>query len=154
MAHCLCHRIDDFNRDDKIKILGIPIFLSGGKRITAENLQHRLIAAHLNTLAFVNLGYLRQKISRYISVNEQSLQSIAYPRLMGLGIIGNGHRHPHLSMLVYIGVANTIVVLDHRHAGKRHHGLNEPFTTPRNDHVQPLIHRGHHTDTFTIGKWD
>ena len=85
-------------------------------------------------------------------MNEQSLEGITHTRLMGLSIIGNIHRHAHLSVLINIGVTNPIVVLDHRHAGKRHHGLNEPFTTPRNDHVQPLVHRGHHTDTFTIGK--
>ncbi len=133
-----------------VEILRRPVLLGRRAHRRAEDRPGFLAAPqfHLSTLQARRHG--GEKLPRHRLVHQQGFQGVAHSRLLCLGIDHDLLRHGQVRRFIDEHMADPVVVLYHRHARQRDHGLDQPFAPPRNDEVEIAVHGGHLLHALTV----
>jgi hypothetical protein len=72
-------------------------------------------------------------------MHQQGLHGIADTGTLYLGVIANLFGHPEIRSRIYIGMADTLIMLDYRYARVSTHLFNQPFASPGDDQVYKFV---------------
>ena len=158
VADGLVHAGHDLDADDRRQVLLRPVGLGrihqlGARHASQEHAGFR-VAPHLDALGGVHRADGRQKSRRHAAGDQQALAGVAGAVLLGLGVVGHGHRHRDVAGVVHIGVAVAVEVLDHRHPGFAADPLDQTLAAARDDHVHMLGHGDQVADGRAVGGGD
>ncbi len=120
---CLLHVFDDPDRENQIEIFLRPVVFRG----PLDPRHHR---AGLFTTTDLDAGRLklgdhrRQKFRRDRFVHQQGFHGIADRGALNLGVEADALGCFQRRVFIDVHVTNSLVVLDHRNSGIRHHGAD------------------------------
>ena len=83
---------------------------------------------------------MRQEFRRHALGHEQALAGVTGAVFLGLGVVGDAHRHGGVAGVVDVYVTVAVQVLEHRHFGVAADALDQAFATAWDGHVDILGH--------------
>ena len=138
VLHRLLHTVHDAHGQDEIQELRAPVGVAG--RLHARRKLHGPRAApDLHAGLLIALDERREERRRDFLVHEECLHGVASAGALHLGIEADGLCHGRVGCVVHVGVADALVVLDHRDGGLLHDELHEAFAAARDDEVDQLV---------------
>ena len=124
--------------------------LSVGARHAGQDGPRLGVAAHLDALVRIDHADQRQKFPGHATCHQQALAGIAGAVLLGLGVVGDLHRHLDVAGIVDVDMAIAVQVLDHRNPGLAADALDQALAAARNDQVDELRHGDQLGDRLAI----
>ena len=96
----------------------------------------------------------RQHLRRDRLRHQQRLHGVAGAVALGLGVVGDAHRHFRVGAVVDVDVAHAVEVLDHRDARLARQALDQLLAAARHDDVDVLAQRDQLADRGAVGGGD
>ena len=145
-------RVDHPDTQDQIEIFGRPILLRGRLGLIAENLADPFVTAQLHALGRQRRAGHREEFSGHIAMDEQRFHGVADTRALALRVERDLFGHLEVGRAVDKHMANTVVVLDHRHARMLHDSLDERVPAARHNHIKVSVHLGEQPHSLAVGE--
>ncbi len=139
MRHGLVNAVNYSYREDKIKILVIPVGL--GRLFHVRKDGHGFVATLQRDAGLAKPpGQHRKKSFGNTAVYQQGFHGIADPRSLNLGVQTDLCGHAQVRAPIHINVANTFVMFEDRYFRVFHHEADQSLATPWNDQIdEPLL---------------
>ncbi|MNM34576.1 hypothetical protein D3C81_452310 [compost metagenome] len=148
----LVQPVDDTDRQNRVQVLGAPVFFSGRHRI--DNCPGAFAAAQLNAF-FAELGcHRRQEIFGNGLIDQQRFHRAADAITVSLGVERDALGFGQIGMLAHINVADTVQMLDYRNASVTADTLDQATAAARHDDIDILRHGDQRADGGTVGGFD
>ncbi len=96
----------------------------------------------------------RQHLRRDRFGDQQRLHGVAGAVALGLGVVGDAHRHLGVGAVVDVHVAHAVEVLDHRDARLARQALDQLLAAARHDDVDVLAHGDELAHRGAVGRVD
>ncbi|MNM85441.1 hypothetical protein D3C81_975550 [compost metagenome] len=110
--------------------------------------------AQFYALFLVDAGQRRQHGGGDVARHQQRFHRVARRVALGLGVVGHADCLVQVRIGVDVDVADTVQVLDHRHAGLFHQARDQALATARHDHVDIFRHRDQPAHGGAVGGLD
>ena len=133
------HIVDDFHRQYRRQIFGMPVFFRRGINI-GQQFTGTLTATQFHAKSFIGFGQFRQDIGGHGLMHQQGFHGVTGAVAVCLGVDGDIDGLGFIGEFVDIHMADTIQMLDHNHLGVTADTLNQAFATARYDNVHILRH--------------
>ena len=131
--------------EDEIEVFLVPVGLDGGLHGRVDGPDHA-VSAQLHVVLDEAVQDAPHALGGQLLVQQQGLHGVAHAGPLGLGVDDDALGVLEVGGLVHVDVADAFVVLDDRHAGLLHHGLDEALAAAGDDdvHVARVRQQGVH----------
>ena len=83
-------------------------------------------------------------------MHQKRFRGVARRITLCLGVVGDGNSHVNVSVLVDVGVADAVKMVNHRHGGFCLKTRNQSFAAARNNHVDVFVGPNHFAHEIAI----
>src|SRR3989338_8726784 len=129
--------LDHLYRKYKVKIFGRPVLL--GRRLDAfDYLPGQGTAPYLNARFFIFLDHRRQKTSRDIPVDQQSLHRVADRWTLHFSVKTYPFRHVQVCVFIDVDMADAFVMFEHGYPLTPGDFLYQALAAPGYDEVHVI----------------
>ncbi|MNE12049.1 hypothetical protein D3C80_1048290 [compost metagenome] len=148
----LVQAIDHTDRQDRVEVLGVPVGLGG--RFGLDDRPGALAATQFDALLLEAAGHFRQEALGHLLVDQQRFHGATDAVAVGLGVERHAPGLVQVGVLADVDVADTVQVLDHRHASIAADAFDQATATARHDDVDEFRHADQRAHGFAVGSLD
>ena len=141
------------NRNDRRVVFRIPVRRLRINAGQSGRFQHGLglgVTTHLHV--FLGKDFSNAGKERFCNgfVHQKRFRGVARGITLRLGVVGDGNCHVNVSVLVDVGVADAVKMVNHRHGSFCRKTCNQSFAAARNDYVNVFVGPNHFAHKIAI----